>query len=294
MRVFGRCHPFVLLVYFLSVLLVAMFVSNPILQAQALLGGIGFCLLLRRRSDRSRNAGFYLLLFFLITLTNPFFSHSGETTLLYVNRFPITLEALLYGAALAVMLIGVMLWCRCLSEVMSSDKLLYLFGRGLPKLSLILSMALRLIPLFKRQMQQISRAQKTMGQYPDGGKYTHRIKGAMRVFLATVSWSLESAMETAASMKARGYGLRGRTQFSLYRFRPGDAVLLTSCVLLLGVTLAGTASGDVAFYYYPHISGLMLTPHAVSVYAAYAALVFLPFFIEGKEALTWKYCVSKI
>lgn len=40
MKAFGNYHPFVLLVYFLSVLLVAMFVSNPVLQTEALLGGI--------------------------------------------------------------------------------------------------------------------------------------------------------------------------------------------------------------------------------------------------------------
>ena len=40
MKAFDGYHPTVLLVYFCSVLLVAMFVTNPIIQLSALLGGI--------------------------------------------------------------------------------------------------------------------------------------------------------------------------------------------------------------------------------------------------------------
>lgn len=43
MKAFDGYHPTVLLVYFCSVLLVAMFVTNPIIQLSALLGGILFC-----------------------------------------------------------------------------------------------------------------------------------------------------------------------------------------------------------------------------------------------------------
>ena len=38
MRAFGNYHPLVLMAYFLSVLLVSMFVQNPVLQLSALLG----------------------------------------------------------------------------------------------------------------------------------------------------------------------------------------------------------------------------------------------------------------
>lgn len=89
-------------------------------------------------------------MFLLVAVTNPLFSHNGVTPLFYLNGNPVTLEAFVYGAAIAVMVVGVMLWCRCYSAVMTSDKFLYLFGRAIPKLALVLSMALRFIPMFKR------------------------------------------------------------------------------------------------------------------------------------------------
>lgn len=293
MKAFGNYHPFVLLIYFLSVLLIAMFVSNPVLQILALLGGILFCAMLQKRSEIVGNIGFYVPLFLMVAITNPIFSHNGVTPLFFLNGNPVTLEAFIYGIAIAVMVIGVMMWCKCYSEIMTSDKFLYLFGKAIPKLSLVLSMALRFIPMFKRQMHKVSRAQKAMGLY-SSKSFTDKIKSYTRVFMAMISWSLENAMETSASMKARGYGIKGRTNFSLFRFYASDAVLLAVCVFLLGITVTGTAMGETVFYYYPRISELNLSPYAITVYAAFGLLSFLPFIIEVKEAFTWKYYISKI
>lgn len=109
MKAFGNVHPFVLLVYFLSVLTVAMFAANPVLSLTALLGGILFCAMLVRRSRVPGDIGFYVPLFLLVAVTNPLFSHNGVTPLFFLNGNPVTLEALLYGFALAVAVVGVLL-----------------------------------------------------------------------------------------------------------------------------------------------------------------------------------------
>lgn len=293
MKAFGNYHPVVLLIYFLSVLLIAMFVSNPLLQFLALLGGISFCIMLQRRSVLAGNIGFYVPLFFMVAVTNPLFSHNGVTPLFFLNGNPVTLEAFLYGIAIAVMVIGVMMWCKCYSEIMTSDKFIYLFGKAIPKLSLVLSMALRFIPMFRRQMHKVSRAQKAMGLY-SSKSFTDKIRGHMHVFIAMISWSLENAMETSASMKARGYGIKGRTNFSLFRFYVGDFLLLVVCVLLFGITIVGAIMGETVFYYYPRMSELNFSPCAIAVYVAFGVCSFLPFIIEIKEAFVWKYYISKI
>lgn len=293
MKAFSDYHPLVLLVYFLSILAVAMFVNNPVIGIFALIGGILFCAMLSKRSETAGNLGFYIPLFFMVAITNPLFSHNGVTPLFFLNGNPVTAEAFAYGIAIAVTVTGVMMWCKCYSAVMTSDKFLYLFGKAIPKLSLVLSMALRFIPMFKRQMHKVSRAQKSMGLY-SSKSFIDKIKSTMRVFMAMLSWSLENSIETSASMKARGYGLKGRTNFSLFRFYPRDGILLSVCAVLLGVTVAGIITGDTAFYYYPRISELTLTPFSVTVYTAFGILSFLPFMIEVKEALKWKYCISKI
>ncbi|MCM1364022.1 MAG: energy-coupling factor transporter transmembrane protein EcfT [Faecalibacterium sp.] len=293
MKTFGNYHPSVLMVYFLAELLICMFVSNPVMQLTALLGGVCFCAVLQTRKERISNIGFYLPLFLMVAITNPLFSHNGVTPLFFLNGNPVTMEAFIYGAAIAVMVIAVLLWCSCYSKIMTSDKFLYLFGKVIPKLSLVLSMALRFIPMFKRQMHKVSRAQKAMGLY-SSKSYTDRIKGALRVFSAMIAWSMENSMEMSASMKARGYGMKGRTNFALFRFNSNDAVMLAVSALLLGITLFGVGTGQTVFNYYPRISNLNVTFPALAVYISFAVLSFMPFMIEVKESLKWKYYISKI
>ena len=313
MKAFDGYHPTVLLVYFCSVLLVAMFVTNPIIQLSALLGGILFCGMLLGRRALPGNIAFYLSMFVLVAITNPLFSHNGVTPLFFLNGNPVTLEAFVSGAAIGVTVIGVMLWCRSLGEIMTSDKLLWLFGRVLPKFSLILSMALRFIPLFRRQLRRVSRAQRAMGLYSSRG-YVDRLRGALscigrdtktgsvirrvsnaiKIFSIMVTWSLENAIETADSMRARGYGIKGRTSFSLFRFYRSDGAVLACSAALLILSLVGVGMGDCTFYFYPRISPLPHTPLAIVSYIAFAALSLLPFIIEVKEALVWKYCISRI
>ena len=293
MNRFAKQHPFVLFVYFLSVLLVAVLVWNPILQATALLGGACFLLLLQPGKESLRDLGFYLPFFALVAVTNPLFSHNGVTPLFFLNGNPVTLEAFLYGLAIAGLTVAALLWCRCYTAVMSSDKVLYLFGKVLPKLSLVLSMALRFLPLFKRRMRQVKSSLRAMGLY-SADSYVERVRGTLRVFRGTVAWSLENAVETADAMRARGYGLPGRSHFSLFRFRAADGWLLASNLFLLALTLAGVAFGETAFRYYPRVSRLRFTPFSVAVYLAFGLLCFLPFLLEVVENLRFRRARGKI
>ena len=112
MKAFAGVHPLVLLIYFLSVLIVTMFVTNPVLSLLALLGAVLFCTTGARRDTVAGDIGFYLPMFLLVAITNPLFSHNGVTPLFFLNGNPVTLEAFVYGAAIAVTVIGAMLRAR--------------------------------------------------------------------------------------------------------------------------------------------------------------------------------------
>lgn len=252
MKAFGSYNPITLFLYFLSVVLISAFLQNPVLTVSALCGAILFSAALSRRRENLSDIAFYIPLFLLVAVTNPLFSHNGQTPLFFLNGNAVTLEAVFYGVGLAVAVVGVMLWCKSFGRIMTADKTLYLFGRTLPKLSVVISCAMRFIPLFKRRLKKVSRAQKAMGLYSSKG-FVDRVRGVCRVFVSMIAWSLESSMQTAAAMKARGSGLSGRTRFSLFRFYPRDAALLSVSAALAVFSLVGSALGAVDFYYYPKI-----------------------------------------
>ncbi len=293
MKAFAACHPAALALFFLSVLLLSMFTTHPVLLGLSLVGSICFCAVLEPPRKFWRGMAFCLVLFLMSAITNPLFSQEGITPIVYINDIPITLEAVLYGAAIGAMLVAVMLWCKCLHQSFTSEKLLFLCGKRAPKLSLVLTAALRFIPLFIEQSGKVRRAQKAMGLY-SGKSYRARLHSAVRVLSAVITWSLENAIDTGDSMRARGYGLKGRSHFSLYRLTAADKRLLLLSGALLGVTLAGLLSGTAGFSYYPVIAQLRHTPAALLTYAAFGLLVLLPFIMEVKERLQWKYYVSRI
>ncbi len=293
MRTFGSHHPAVLMLYFASVIVTVMFTSNPVISATALCGAALFCLATSGVRGAGRLLKVYLPLLLLFSATNPLFSHNGATTLFYLGNNSITLESLLYGAASGVTIISVMLWCKAYIDTVTSDKFLYLFGKLTPRASLVISTVFRFIPMFLRQSKRVAAAQKTMGLYASEKRFS-RVRGAMRVMSAMITWSLENAMDTAASMKARGYGRKGRSGYSLYRFTRGDTVMLALCVGLTAVMLACSVLEKMSYIYYPIVIAPKPSPTLNAFYAAFAVLTLLPYFFELKEKAEWKFCALKI
>jgi len=152
MRRFSEHNPIAVAVYFLCVLSVAMFSMDPVILIISLTGALALHFRLQRLSG-GRTHLYTLALCLFMTLINPLVSHHGATVLFVMNHNPVTLEALLYGTASAGMIAAVLYWFRSFTCIMTSDRLLYLFGALSPKLSLILSMAMRYVPLFSRQIK---------------------------------------------------------------------------------------------------------------------------------------------
>ena len=224
-----------------------------------------------------------LPLLLLAALLNPAFNHRGATILAYLpSGNPLTAESIRYGFAAAGRLGAVLVWFLCCGAVMTEDKLLYLFGRVSPALSLLLSMTLRFVPRFQQQLYAVRAAQRA-----NGGE-TSALRGALRAFSATVTWALEHGIELSDSMKSRGYGLEGRTAFKLYRVELRDRLLL-AWLLLCGVLLVwGAACGGFSWRYYPVFQAGNPGRMGLPAQAAFSALCVTPVFLRGKEALLWK------
>ena len=224
---FSDCHPAVNFLYFALVLACSMTLMHPACLLISLAGACCYVTRLCGLRELGRSARWLVPMALLAALVNPAFVHQGVTILTYLpSGNPLTLESLLYGLAAALLLASVVLWFRCFSTVMTSDKFIYLFGRVIPALSLVLSMTLRFVPRFRRQFRAVSQAQRYMGRDTASGGLIQRGKNAMKVFSVLVTWSLESAIDTADSMRSRGYGQPGRTAFSIYRLDDRDRSLL--------------------------------------------------------------------
>lgn len=285
---FSGFHPLVNFLYFTIVLLCSMFFLHPVCIGISLICAFVYSIYLNGRKAVRFNFLGLLPLMAVTALLNPAFNHAGETLLVYLpSGNPLTLESIAYGAAAAAMLASVICWFSCYNAVMTSDKFVYLFGRVIPAMSLVLSMTLRFVPKFRAQIQTVSRAQRCVGRDVADGSVLQRAKHGLTILSIMLTWVLENAIETADSMKSRGYGLPGRTAFSIYRFDRRDRTALIWLLACGGYLLAGKALGGIDWRYFPSIRGTAAQPLSLSVYAAYLALCLLPVIVDAAADRKW-------
>lgn len=282
-------------VYFTLVLMFSMFFMHPVYLTVSLLCAAAFSIRLSGKSALRPQLKFLLPTVLAVALINPAFSHAGVTILAYLpSGNPLTLESIVYGTAAAVMLAAVILWFSCFNVVMTTDKFVYLFGRVIPAMSLVLSMAFRFVPRFAAQFREVSEAQRCIGRDLSEGSAVERLKKAASIVSIMVTWSLENAAQTADSMKSRGYGLSGRTAFSVYCLDGRDKALLV-WLLLCGFYIAcGWAAGGIEFHYYPMITGAQLGAFQLSFMLAYLLLCLTPIVLDAVEDIKWKHSSSEI
>ena len=286
---FSRFHPIVNFAYFALVLGCTMTLTHPACQLIALIGAAAYAVTL----CGTRGVDFcikYAVPIVLITmLVNPAFNHAGCTILAYLpSGNPLTLESILYGVSSGCMLASVLLWFLCVNTSISSDKFVCLFGRIIPTLSLLLSMILRFLPKFKAQFKTVSNAQKCIGRDAESGGLLHRLKISIRIFSITVTWSLENAIETADSMKSRGYGLKGRTAYSIYTWEERDTQAVLWLAFCAFTIICGQLSDLLLWRYLPMIHGTRILPMTIFVLIVYLLLCLTPVMIHVHERRQWK------
>ena len=272
-----------------------MFLMHPILLGISGMGSITYYIYLRRKKALKTVVFMMIPVLLLSAIINPLFNHEGITLITYFRTGnPLTLESIVYGIASGMMLVSVLSWFSCYQIIMTSDKFIYIFGKIIPALSLIFSMVLRFVPKFKYQIGKVADAQKCIGRDVSNGNILEKSKHGMKILSIMTTWSLENSVETADSMRSRGYGLRGRVNFSVYHFGSRDKVML-SIVLVAGIgIMAGIATKQIYSLYFPMIVINPFTLGAVLVYALYIIICFLPVGLEIAEDIKWHYLKLKI
>lgn len=289
--IFCTYHPIINFIYFTAVILFSMIFLHPVFLATSIVGALTYSLSLNGRKGLKFILIYLLPMMTLAGLINPLFNHRGLTILFYFNDNPITLESIVYGVAVGVMFGTVILWFSCYNAVFTTDKFVYIFGRIVPSLSLIFSMVLRFVPKFKSQLKVITSGQRCLGRNVTDGTLKQRINNGIKILSIMITWALENAIETADSMRSRGYGLRGRTSYSIYRFDTRDRIAFICLLIVVLLMALGIFLGWNTIQFFPSIKVANGTP---VIFTVYFLLCFAPLILNIWEAIKWKRLQSKI
>ncbi len=279
---FSKLHPAVQFAYFGAIIGFSMFLRHPVIQLAGLAGAVGFHLRVGKTRGILKLAAPVAA---FTAIVNALFNHRGETVLfLLPTKNAVTLESALFGLSAAVMMITVLLWFGCCSEILTSDKFVYLFGRAMSSMSLVLGMTLRFVPRFISRLEEIKEARQCLGA---ASSRKRKLKNAFTCFSVMMTWALESSIETADSMKARGYGLRGRTSYSVFTLTARDICALMLLFFAAVFMIIGAVSGGLLWNYFPCVSGTLASPLAIALETVYFALCGAPTLYELWEDRRW-------
>lgn len=283
---FNSLHPICIFIYFITVILMILLCLNPVMMFIACTGAFFFLVKIEKVNVFVWFKWTFPMIL-LVSIVNPLFNHRGVTRLFLLFDQWITLESICYGITSGLSLAALILWFACYQKIMTSDKFLYLFGKVAPATSLLISMALGLVPKLQGQLKQIQDCQEMLT--PDSPTNLGKIKKALRHVSTLLSWSLENTVEQADSMKARGYGVRRRTTFHLFRFEGRDARFMICFLILAAVCIAGRIFGYGTMEFYPRMDVLFYDKIDVLFYFIFLVLVMIPGIMEWKEELLWRY-----
>ena len=218
------------------------------------------------------------------------YNHFG-VTVLHQNMIGnnMTLESLVYGFVLGLVIAGVLIWFSCVYSVFTTDKVVYLFGKVRPRLSLFLAILLRMVPRIKKEAKKINTAQRGIGRGVNQGNLWQRMRNCVRIFSMLITWTIESLSTASESMRSRGSSLRGRKAFSIYRFDNRDRAYVITLFTCLTLIIMGVLLKQTDILYDPRIRMNPITSMSWFFYAGYGIFCLMPMGLElWTEYRFWK------
>lgn len=290
---FERRHPVTGIAFFAAVVALQMLCNSPAFILVSLAAAVAFAAALRGREALRLFSLGLLPLFVFAAATGFLLNHYGVTVLYTLrNGNVLTLESAVGGAVNGAAAMSLIMWFFCWGRVITFDKFSAVFGRVMPRAMLLISMILRFAPLYSRRLKQTLAARRAAGLAEDSGK-AGELKNAVSSVSGVVTWALEHSIETSDSMRARGYGLKGKTCFNRFSFRLPDAITLAVTASLFALAAVPLITENAKFSYNPVIVMPAPTAGRLTALGCYAVLCFLPLLCEAYDTIKFSLIMKK-
>ena len=290
---FMQFHPGITFIYFVTAVIFTVTFTHPaFLTVSAIMCSL-YLILLFGIKIFSKNLLYSAPMVLFIIIINPLFNHRGITPILYINDQPITLEAVLYGLFTGLLIICLLFWFKNMGSVIDSYRFLYLFGRFIPTIALMTTMTIRFIPYFRRKLEEIQRTWHTLGVSTQSGKIKYRLNSGIKIMSVLVSVSLENSIDTADSMRARGYNLKKKTHYHTYRFMVKDTLLLGIILVFTILLIMIKLTHRFDFNYYPKLTEFHLDLNNTLILICYGVFLGIPMIYNVLEGLRWHLLTSE-
>jgi energy-coupling factor transport system permease protein len=189
-----------------------------------------------------------------IVLVNVLVSRQGLTVFARLGDLgpfgqgDLTLEAVVFGAVIALKVMLLILITTLASLAVDPDEMLRIVRRLSFRSALTASLATRMIPVLAADAQRLAEAQRTRSLGPPRGA-----RGRLALLRAVVGGSLDRAMDVAATLEVRGFATARRAPRLQRPWSRHDIAFLLSAVAIVALTVVGRLAGAARFDAYPEV-----------------------------------------
>jgi energy-coupling factor transport system permease protein len=189
-----------------------------------------------------------------IVLVNVLVSRQGLTVFARLGDLgpfgqgDLTLEAVVFGAVIALKVMLLILITTLASLAVDPDEMLRIVRRLSFRSALTASLATRMIPVLAADAERMGEAQRTRPLGPPRGA-----RGRLALLRAVVGGSLDRAMDVAATLEVRGFATARRAPRLPRPWSRHDIAFLVSAVAILALAVVGRLAGAARFDAYPEL-----------------------------------------
>jgi energy-coupling factor transport system permease protein len=180
-------------------------------------------------------------------------------TLPVLGQPVITLEAIAFGAVMAVKLLVIISTFAFINLTVHPDDIMsVLLKMKLPyKSVLVTSLSTRFIPCLIEDVQRLNDAYRTRGVLLDKGNWFSRFKNRAGIIIPLLSNSLDRAVQVAEAMEARAFGTgQKRTFYKDIKVSGMDWVIMLFVLLPLGAGITMRVFNYGNYVYYPNLQAI--------------------------------------
>jgi energy-coupling factor transport system permease protein len=212
-----------------------------------------------------------------IVLVNVLVSRQGLTVFARLGDLgpfgqgDLTLEAVAFGAVIALKVMLLILITTLASLAVDPDEMLRILRRLSFRSALTASLATRMIPVLAADAQRLAEAQRTRPLGPPPGA-----RGRLALLRAVVGGSLDRAMDVAATLEVRGFATARRAPRLPRPWSRHDLGFLASAVAIVALALVGRLGGAARFDAYPEVHA-PVGAGTIGLCLALLAAILLPF-----------------
>jgi energy-coupling factor transport system permease protein len=256
-----KLNPFSKLGWITSILILSLVLDSPLFLLAVFLSTLPLVKAARVWHEWLSAMRLALYLSAAIILINALVSSHGAHVLYeapfhlpLVGAPVITLEAIIYGAAMSLRLLSIISAFALLTlTVNPDDMMLAMIKMKLPyKSVLVVSISTRFIPTLLDDVARITDVQRSRGLELDRGRLAWRIKSRTAIVTALLSNSLDRAVQVAEAMESRAFGTgRQRTFYRDLGFSLTDITIVVFSLLPAALGIFMGLNGYGQYQYYP-------------------------------------------